>query len=459
MNKRVDHAEASSRFIAAKDHIAFHDQRLWDLRKKRDRESEEIPEWEELRSLAAAIKEHTLTHLADYLEQFERNAIKNGARVHWARDAAEHNQIVLDILSARGVRTLVKSKSMLTDECEMAPFLGKRGIEIVETDLGERIQQLDEEPPSHIVVPAVHKLRTDVAQVFGRTIGTDPKNSNVPYLAESQRQNTRPYYLKAEAGMTGANFAIAETGSVVVCTNEGNADLSVHLPKLHVASIGIEKVIPRIEHLGVFIRLLSRSALGSPITQITSHFRAPRDGAEMHIVLVDNGRSERLGMADFWYSLKCIRCGACLNTCPVYRRSGGLSYGSTYSGPIGVIIDPTFNLRKYSALPFASTLNGSCTAVCPVKIDIHEQIYKWRQIISERGQLPIVKKEAMKMAGKVLASPALYRTAVKAANAGLEYLPRTMIYNPLNAWGRQREVPKAARMSFRDWYLKSRRKK
>ena len=284
-------------------------------------------------------------------------------------------------------------------------------------------------------MPAVHKLRTDVARVFGRTIGTDPKNSNVPYLAESQRQNTRPYYLKAEAGMTGANFAIAETGSVVVCTNEGNADLSVHLPKLHVASIGIEKIIPRIEHLGVFVRLLSRSALGSPITQLTSHFRAPRDGAEMHIVLVDNGRSERLGMADFWYSLKCIRCGACLNTCPVYRRSGGLSYGSTYSGPIGVIIDPTFNLRKYSSLPFASTLNGSCTAVCPVKINIHEQIYKWRQIISERGQLPIVKKEAMKMAGKVLASPTLYRTAVKAANAGLEYLPRTMIYNPLQRVG------------------------
>jgi len=459
MNKRVDHAEASSRFIAAKDHIAFHDQRLWDLRKKRDRESEEIPEWEELRSLASAIKEHTLTHLADYLEQFEENAIKNGARVHWARDAAEHNQIVFEILRSRGARTLVKSKSMLTDECEMAPFLGSRGIEIIETDLGERIQQLDEEPPSHIVVPAVHKLRTDVARVFARTIGTDPKNSNVPYLAESQRRDTRPYYLKAGAGMTGANFAVAETGSVVVCTNEGNADLSVHLPRLYVASIGIEKIIPRVEHLGVFVRLLSRSALGSPITQITSHFRAPRDGTEMHIILVDNGRSERLGMADFWYSLKCIRCGACLNTCPVYRRSGGLSYGSTYSGPIGVIIDPTFNLRKYSSLPFASTLNGSCTNVCPVKIDIHEQIYKWRQVINERNQLPIVKKEAMKMAGKVLASPTLYRAAVRGANAGLEYLPRTMIYNPLNAWGRQREVPKAARMTFRDWYLKSRRKK
>jgi L-lactate dehydrogenase complex protein LldF len=459
MSKRIDHAEASSRFIAAKDHIEFHDKRLWDLRLKRDREAEAMPEWEELRSAASAIKEHTLTHLADYLEQFERNATANGARVHWARDAAEHNQIVFDILGAHRVRTLVKSKSMLTDECEMGPFLGQRGIAVIETDLGERIQQLDGEPPSHIVVPAVHKLRGDVAKVFARTLGTDPKNSSVPYLAESQRRDTRPYYLKAEAGMTGANFAIAQTGSIVVCTNEGNADLSVHLPKLHIASVGIEKIIPRVEHLGVFIRLLSRSALGSPITQITSHFRAPRDGAEMHIVLVDNGRSERLGMADFWYSLKCIRCGACLNTCPVYRRSGGLSYGATYSGPIGVIIDPTFNLRKYSALPFASTLNGSCTNVCPVKINIHDQIYKWRRIISERNQLPIVKKEAMRMAGKVLASPMLYRTAVKAANAGLEYLPRSMIYNPLNAWGRQREVPKASKGSFRDWYVKHRRKR
>jgi L-lactate dehydrogenase complex protein LldF len=459
VSRRVDHAEAASHFIAAKDHIEFHDRRLWDLRKKRDREAEDIPEWEELRTLASAIKAHALTNLATYLEEFERNAVANGARVHWARDAAEHNQTVLDILAGHRVRTLVKSKSMLTDECEMAPFLAKRGISIIETDLGERIQQLDEEPPSHIVVPAVHKLRTDVAQVFGRTIGTDPGNSDVPYLAESQRRHTRPYYLKAEAGMTGANFAIAETGSVVVCTNEGNADLSVNIPRLYIASIGIEKIIPRIEHLGVFVRLLSRSALGSPITQITSHIRAPRPGTEMHIVLVDNGRSERLGMRDFWYSLKCIRCGACLNTCPVYRRSGGLSYGSTYSGPIGVIIDPTFNLRKYSSLPFASTLNGSCTHVCPVKIDIHEQIYKWRQIINERRQLPIVKKEAMRMAGKVLASPTLYRTAVKAANAGLEYLPRSMIYNPLNAWGRQREVPKVPRTTFHDWYVKNRRKR
>ena len=454
---RVDHAEASSKFIEIKDHADFHDKRLWDLRRKRDGESGDIPEWEALRELASAIKEHTLTHLADYLEQFERNATANGMVVHWARDAAEHNQIVFDILQAHDATTLVKSKSMLTDECEMRPFLEKREIEIIETDLGERIQQLDDEPPSHIVVPAVHKLRGDVAEVFARTLGTDLANHDVPYLAESQRKHTRPYYLSAQAGMTGANFAIAETGSFVVCTNEGNADLSANVPKLHIASIGIEKLIPKVDHLGVFIRMLSRSALGSPITQITSHFRAPRPGTEMHVVLVDNGRSERLGMEDFWYSLKCIRCGACMNTCPVYRRSGGLSYGATYSGPIGVIIDPTFDLRKYSALPFASTLNGSCSKVCPVKINIHEQIYKWRQIIAERHQLPMVKKEAMRAAGKVLASPRLYRAAVEAAAAGIEHLPRFMIYNPFNAWGRQREVPASPPMTFRQWYLRNRR--
>jgi L-lactate dehydrogenase complex protein LldF len=456
--KRIDHAEASSKFIKAKDHLDFHDQRLWDLRKKRDRESESLPEWQELRSLASAIKEHTLTHLADFLEEFERNAEANGVKVHWAKDASEHNQIVLQILESRRARTLVKAKSMLTDECEMRPFLENRGIEVIETDLGERIQQLDNEPASHIVLPAVHKLRTDVARVFAATIGTDAKNSDVHYLAESQRQHTRPQFLKADAGMIGANFAVAETGTVVVCTNEGNADLSMTLPKLQIASIGIEKMIPRIEHLGVFIRMLSRNALGSPITQLTSHFRVPREGTEMHIVLVDNGRSERLGMADFWYSLKCIRCGACMNTCPVYRRSGGLSYGATYSGPIGVIIDPTFNLRKYSALPFASTLNGSCTSVCPVRINIHEQIYKWRQIIAERHQLPFVKQEAMQIAGKVLGSPKLYRAAVDAIGASVEHLPRFMLYNPLNAWGRQRDVPQAPASTFRRWYLEHRTK-
>jgi L-lactate dehydrogenase complex protein LldF len=457
--KRVDHAGAASEFIAAPQHVEFHDRRLWEIRRKRDQECLAIPEWEELRTLASAIKEHALSHLSHYLEQFERNATANGMVVHWAGDAAEHNQIVHQLLASRGVTTLVKSKSMLTDECEMRPFLARRGIEVMETDLGERIQQLDGEPPSHIVMPAVHKLRDDVARLFGRTIGTDPQQSDVPYLAESQRQHTRPYYLKDRvAGMTGANFAIAETGSFVVCTNEGNADLSANVPCLHIASIGIEKVIPRLEHLAVFVRMLSRSALGSPITQITSHFRAPRAGAELHVVLVDNGRSERLGMEDFWPSLKCIRCGACMNTCPVYRRSGGLSYGATYSGPIGVIVDPTFNLHKYSALPYASTMNGSCTMVCPVKIDIHRQIFRWRQVVAERRQLPLAKKEAMRVAGRILGSPRLYRAAVQAAAAGLEYLPRFMVYNPFNAWGKQRELPATPQLTFREWYIKHRSK-
>lgn len=454
--KPIDHAEASSRFIEAKEHQEFHDRRLWDLRLKRDREAHGIPEWEELRSLASAIKEHTLSRLADYLEEFEARARENGAQVYWARDAAEHNQIVYDILSACGPKTLVKSKSMLTEECDMRPFLEKRNIQVTETDLGERIQQLDDEPPSHIVVPAVHKLRGDVSAVFARTIGAEPGNDDVHYLAETQRSTTRPYFLCTDVGMTGANFAVAETGSFVVCTNEGNADLCANVPRLHIASIGIEKVIPKTEHLAVFIRLLFRSALGSPITQYTSHFRAPREGGELHIILVDNGRSERLGMQDFWYSLKCIRCGACMNTCPVYRRSGGLSYGATYSGPIGVIIDPTFNIRKYSNLPFASTLNGSCTNVCPVKINIHEQIYKWRQIIAERNQLPMVKREMMRIVGKVLSDPKLYRAAISAAGLAIEHLPRFAIYNWLNAWGRQREVPEPPRQTFRSWYIENR---
>jgi L-lactate dehydrogenase complex protein LldF len=453
---RVQHASAASTFIEAKEHIEFHDRRLWDLRKKRDQESEHLPEWQELRSLASAIKEHTLTHLADYLEEFERNATRNGIHVHWANDAAEHNQIVFDILQAKSAKILVKSKSMLTDECAMRPFLEVRGVEVIETDLGERIQQLDGEDPSHIVVPAVHKLRADVSRVFADNIGTERGNTDVFYLAESQRSHTRPYYVRADAGMTGANFAVAETGSFVVCTNEGNADLSASLPKLHIASIGIEKIIPRIEHLGVFVRMLSRSALGSPITQLTSHFRAPRDGAEMHVVLVDNRRSERLGMADFWYSLKCIRCGACMNTCPVYRRSGGLSYGAIYSGPIGIIMDPIFDLHKYSELPFASTMNGSCSNVCPVKINIHEQIYKWRQIITERRQVPLAKRQILFLAGKVLARPKLYRMAMKLLIAGSKYLPQFLLYHPFNRWGRKRDVPQAPAFTFREWYLKNR---
>ncbi len=450
--KAIDHVKGSRAFLASEKHQTFLDQRLWSLRMGRDAQMKAHPEWQQLRTLASEIKEHTLTHLDSYLQMFERQAQANGVQVHWAGDAAAHNRIVHEILAARQVKTLVKSKSMLTEECDMRPYLEARGIEVMETDLGERIQQLDDEMPSHIVVPAVHKLSIDVARVFARTLGTDPDNADPHYLAAQQRDKTRPVILRAEAGMTGCNFAVAETGTVTVCTNEGNADLSANVPNLHIVSIGIEKLIPRMEDLGVFIRLLSRSALGSPITQYTSHFRAPRQGGEMHYILVDNGRSDRLAMEDFWYSLKCIRCSACMNTCPVYRRSGGISYGAVYSGPIGAIINPTMDLKKYSTLPFASTLNGSCTNVCPVRINIHEQIFKWREIVARNNELPFAKKSAMKAAGKILANPKLYRAVVDTANAVVPKLPRILLYNPLNAWGESREIPASPRQSFHRWY-------
>lgn len=425
---------------------------------KRDAAARQVPEWEQLRTLASEIKEHTLSNLSQYLIQFEARATANGMIVHWARDAHEHNQIVYDILAEQGMNTLVKSKSMLTEECELRPFLERRGVRVTETDLGERIQQLDDQPPSHIVGPSFHKTTQDVATLFSQKYGSDPKNEDTAYLAGVMRENTRPEILHAPAGMTGANFVVAETGAIVVATNEGNADLSAHTPPLHICSVGIEKIVPTTESLAVFIRLLTRSATGERITQYTSTFRGPRKGATMHVILVDNGRSARLGMKRFWHSLKCIRCAACMNTCPVYRRSGGLSYGSTYMGPIGIIMMPTFEIRKYSELPFASTLNGSCTNVCPVKIDIHEQIYGWREVMEENDQIQFVKKQAMRVADKVLSHPTLYQIATATVSTALEVLPHFAIYNRLNGWGKHRNVPEVATESFHEWYKNHRPK-
>jgi L-lactate dehydrogenase complex protein LldF len=306
--KRVNQDEAAARFIASPEHLKIHDRNVWEIRKSRDYARDGIVEWEELRDLASRIKQHTLANLDRYLVQFETAAKANSVHVHWATGAAEHNRIVHDILRAKGVRTLIKSKSMLTDECGFQEYMSAAGIEVTETDLGERIQQLDKEPPSNIIGPAVHKTRGDVAEVFARELGSDPNNDDIHYLANIQRETTRPIILKADAGLTGCNFAVAETGTVTVYTNEGNADLSANTPALHIVSMGIEKLVPRVADLGVFVRLLARNALGVPMTQYTSHFRKPRAGAEMHIVIVDNGRSDRLGMEEFWTSLKCIRC-------------------------------------------------------------------------------------------------------------------------------------------------------
>jgi len=452
----VDQAENAAEFINDQTHEQHLDQLLWMLRTRRDEAASRVLEWEQLRDLASQIKEHTLSNLAHYLEMFESRAKANGVTVHWAQDAHEHNQIVYQLLSDRNVNELIKSKSMLTEECDTRRFLEERGIRVSETDLGERIQQLDDQPPSHIVGPAWHKTTQDIANVFAKAYGSDKEKADPVYLAHVMRENTRPLIERARAGMTGANFAVAETGAIVTVTNEGNADLSGNVPELRICSVGLEKIIPRNEDLAVFVRLLTRSATGNSITQYTSHFRAPRQNGEMHIILVDNGRSSRLGMEKFWPSLKCIRCAACMNTCPVYRRSGGLSYGSTYMGPIGIIMMPTFDIRRYSELPFSSTLNGSCTNVCPVKINIHEQIYAWREVMEEKHQINLVKKGAMIVAGKVLSNPTLYRIAGDTMEASLKVLPRFAIYNQLNAWGQHRDIPPPAKETFHDWYRKHR---
>jgi L-lactate dehydrogenase complex protein LldF len=454
--KPIDQARNALAFLEDETHEHAFDKLIWGLRERRDAAGREVPEWEELRTLASQIKEHTLSNLAHYLELFEERATRNGVRVHWARDAHEHNQIVYDILSSHGAQHLVKSKSMLTEECDTRPFLERRGIRVTETDLGERIQQLDDQPPSHIVGPAFQKTTQDVADLFHRVYGSDQDRADPVYLAQVMREHTRPLILQAEAGMTGANFAVAQTGAVVTVTNEGNADLCGNVPKLRICSVGIEKIIPGAEELAVFVRLLTRSATGERITQYTSHFAGPRAGSEMHIVLVDNGRTERLADERFWPSLKCIRCGACMNTCPVYRRSGGLSYGSTYMGPIGIIMMPTFDIRRHSELPFASTINGSCSNVCPVQINIHEQIYQWREVMNAKGEFSATKKAAMKVAGALLSHPAAYRAAAEAGEAALKVLPHFAIYNRLNAWGRRRDLPGPVAETFHQWYARNR---
>lgn len=447
------HASRAEAFVLDHERTSWHDETLWFVRQKRDKAVYAVPEFQELRNLASAIKDHTLSRLDFYLEQFEAAALANGVRVHWAADAAEHNAIVLDIIRARGATRVVKSKSMLTEECHLNPYLIEHGLEVIDTDLGERIIQLRDEPPSHLVLPAIHLKKEDVGETFFRHLGTAEGLTDPQQLTEAARQHLRAKFLAGEVALTGVNFAIAETGSIVVCTNEGNADLGVNLAPVHIASMGIEKLLPRLADLGVFTRLLARSATGQPVTTYTAHYTRPAEGREMHVVIVDNGRTQQLGRPDFRASLKCIRCGACMNTCPVYRRSGGHSYDFTVPGPIGSILSPNIDLKKHSTLPFASTLCGSCTDVCPVKIDIHTQLYKWRQIVAEANGLPVAKKLGLQFMGRLLASPAAFKLSGQLARRGLRLLPHGLSHHAtMNAWAITRELPEPPRQSFRDWY-------
>ena len=448
----MSHPALAQAFVDNRERAQWHDKALWFVREKRDRMASSVPEWELLRETASAIKRHTQSRMAEYLEQFEANAKKNGIIVHWATDAHEHNEIVLGILQKHHAKRLVKSKSMLTEECHLNPFLEGHGIEVIDTDLGERIVQLRKETPSHIVLPAIHIRKEEVGECFHEHLGTEKGASDPNYLTEAARNHLRERFCKADAGLTGVNFAIAETGGIVICTNEGNADLGVGLPKVHIACMGMEKLIPRAKDLSVFLRLLARSATGQPITTYTSHFHGPMPGYEMHVVIVDNGRSEILKSPEFRRSLDCIRCGACMNTCPVYRRSGGHSYESTVPGPIGSILTPLQTPEKHSSLPFACTLCGSCTDVCPVKIDLHQQLFTLRELLDNKRLIGTSKKLSMKLVSGVMSRTWLFNLLGSVARTSLRLLPRFMVYNALNPWGKQRELPDAPKKSFRQMY-------
>jgi L-lactate dehydrogenase complex protein LldF len=451
----MSHPQEAAEFLKDTAKSKWHDDTLWFIRDKRDKMSKTVPEWEELRELASSIKDNVLGNLADYLEEFERNASKNGIHIHWAKDAEEHNTIVLSILKKKDCTAIVKSKSILTEECHLNPFLEKNGVEVVDTDLGERIVQFLGQPPSHIVLPAIHLKKGEISELFHERLGTEKGNEDPYYLTQAARHHLREKFLAAKVAITGVNFGVAETGEFVVCTNEGNADMGVHLADTHIASMGIEKIIPKRNHLGVFLRLLARSATGQNITNYNSHFRSPENGKEIHIILVDNGRTAQLGRENFRDSLKCIRCGACMNTCPIYRRSGGFSYKSTVPGPIGSILSPGLDLQKHSSLPFASTLCGSCTDVCPVKINIHEQLYLWRQEIT-KAQGTSIKGLSMKFGNGIFKSPLSYNYSGKIMRMALKNLPKSLIYNPANVWGKQRDLPPVPNESFKEWVKKNR---
>jgi L-lactate dehydrogenase complex protein LldF len=452
--KSKDHAALAEAFIKDEERVDWHDGALWYIREKRDIAAKQIPEWEELREAASKIKSNVISNLHEYLLQFEANLKKNGVTVHWADNAEEHNEIVYSILKAKEINQMVKSKSMLTEECHLNEYLEERGIEVINSDLGEYIQQIDNEPPSHIVLPCIHKRKEEIGELFHEHLGTEKGLSDPTLLTRVARKHLRNIFLTRRGALTGVNFAVAETGEYIVCTNEGNADMGAHLSEVQIASMGLEKLIPQKKHLGVFLRLLARSATGQPITIYSSHYKKPRKGQEMHLILVDAGRTRQLGRPDFRDSLKCIKCGSCMNTCPVYRKSGGLSYHNTISGPIGAILAPNLDMKNHADLPYASTLCGSCSNVCPVKINIHEQLYKWRQEIVKEGYAANTKAFGMKTMAWTLSSPGKFTTVVKAGKWFMHNVP-FVVNNKFNPWYKQRDMPDGLKESFSEWYNKN----
>jgi L-lactate dehydrogenase complex protein LldF len=375
------------------------------------------------RRWAEQVKSHLLTHLDTYLEQAEARLVEHGAHVHWAPDAGAARTILDELVARYGVSRVVKGKSMVSEELGLNDHLAARGVEAVESDLGEYIIQLLDEPPSHILGPAIHRTLDDIRRVFHEVHGT-AREATPEELCAAARSTLREVFLAADMGITGGNFVVAETGTLALIENEGNIRISTSAPRVHVAFVGIEKLLPRWADLATFLQLTSRAATGQPVGTFVSLLHGPArddepDGPEeLHVVFVDNGRSRVLADPDAWEALRCVRCGACLNVCPVYRQTGGHAYGYVYSGPIGAVLAPgLLGLKETLPLPFASSLCGACAEACPVRIPIPELLLAWRRRAVDEGLTPRAERAAFRAFSAVATRPALYRAAGKLASA------------------------------------------
>jgi L-lactate dehydrogenase complex protein LldF len=437
------------------------------IRGKRAAVVGELPDWEELREAGRRMKQQAIRHLDVHLERLEQSVTERGGTVHWARDAAEANAIVARLVTATGSTEAIKVKSLATDEIGLNDALAEQGIHAIETDLAELIVQLDpDDSQSHILVPAIHHNRTEIAELFRAHLeGTDGLTDEPSALAEVARRHLRRKFLSVPVGISGANFGVAETGTICVVESEGNGRMCTTLPRTLITVMGIEKVVPRFADLEVMLQLLPRSSTGermNPYTSLWTGVRAGDGPQEFHLVLLDNGRTEVLADALGRDALHCIRCSACLNVCPVYERTGGHAYGSTYPGPIGAILAPQLHgLREHADLPWASSLCGACYEVCPVKIDIPSILtHLRRRVVAEgaggHGGLN-AEDASMKALGRVFASRRAYEAAQRAGRIGaaavsVDGAVRHRLPGPLAPWLSARDLKAPPKQSFRDWW-------
>ncbi|HEU5331885.1 MAG TPA: lactate utilization protein B [Actinocrinis sp.] len=435
------------------------------IRDKRARAVAELADWDQLREAGKAIKDRTLRHLDHYLLQVEETVTAAGGTVHWARDAAEANRIVADLIKAAGETEVVKVKSMATQEIGLNEALAAEGIRASETDLAELIVQLGDDLPSHILVPAIHRNRGEIQDIFRRAMGDwgrpapDGLSDEPAALAEAARLHLREKFLSTKVAVSGANFIVAETGTLAVFESEGNGRMCLTLPETLISVVGIEKIVPTWRDLEVFIQLLPRSSTAERMNPYTTLWTGVSEGdgpRTFHLVLLDNGRTATLGDLVGRQALRCIRCSACLNVCPVYERAGGHAYGSPYPGPIGAILTPQLRgigSELDASLPYASSLCGACYEVCPVAIDIPEVLVHLRAKVAESGGHR-AERAAMKAARWVMANPKRFATVERAALRSRRLLPKRLP-GPGHAWSDTRDLPELPQQTFRDWWKQS----